>query len=343
MAITTENSDLAGWCSIYGSTMIGDGSFTYELRSRADTMFCVAWSPDGSATATARSEPCDVEMWPLYHPSPCGKLKGHLDHVRAIDWRGSQIASGSIDLTARVWDVATCKCTMQTTLQEGFVMGVALNNSLLALATYKSAVVWDQRAGGECMRLLGHTDLVTSVAWAARSDVIATSSHDRTAALWDPRTGQRSHVLQGHAGSVSAVVSMPDGQLATASDDTTVKLWDAGRCVHTFRGHETGVRFLSASAGGGKLASSSYDGMVKVWETDTGLCVNSTSKETMARPCAFSPLSNVLAILNHSFTSFCFWDMHGRENAGTLLLAGKRRRLRLPQELWRMIVYDYLL
>ena len=46
--------------------------------------------------------------------------------------------------------------------------------------------------------------------------------------------------LEGHSDSVSSVVFSSDGQrLASASDDRTIKIWDAasGACLQTLEGH----------------------------------------------------------------------------------------------------------
>ena len=65
----------------------------------------------------------------------------------------------------------------------------------------------------------------------------------------------------------------PDGKcLATAGDDSTVKVWDAatGREMLTLRGHTQGVLSVAWHPDGKRLASASRDQTVKVWDAVTG-------------------------------------------------------------------------
>jgi WD40 repeat protein len=80
--------------------------------------------------------------------------------------------------------------------------------------------------------------------------------------------------LTGHAGEVWSVCFRPDGKcLATASEDRTVKLWDAatGRQLHLpAKAHNAPVTSVCFSPDGKQLASGSANGTVKVWDAATG-------------------------------------------------------------------------
>ncbi|GKT52382.1 vegetative incompatibility protein HET-E-1 [Colletotrichum spaethianum] len=132
--------------------------------------------------------------------------------------------------------------------------------------------------------------------------------------------------LEGHGGSVRSVAFSGDGtQLASASYDETVKVWDAatGQCLRTLEGHSHGVSSVAFSGDGTQLASASDDRTVKVWDAATGQCLRTLEGHGNAvRSVAFSGDGTQLASASYNktvkvwdaATGQCLWTLKGHSH-----------------------------
>lgn len=89
---------------------------------------------------------------------------------------------------------------------------------------------------------------------------------------WIPRA-PHAHSLLGHRLPITATIFHPNFVVvATASEDTTIKLWDfeSGEFEKTLKGHTDSVNSIAFSPDGKVLASSSADMTIKIWDFTTG-------------------------------------------------------------------------
>ena len=124
--------------------------------------------------------------------------------------------------------------------------------------------------------------------------------------------------LTGHTDEVGRAVFSPDGQrIATASDDQTVKIWDAmtGKALMTLTGHNDKVSSVAYSPDGTWLATASEDGTARIWDAATGREVLKLSgHEGEVWVVAFSPDGKLLATGGEDSTAR-IWDAETGEEA----------------------------
>ncbi|MBL1129478.1 MAG: hypothetical protein D8M54_13340 [Chloroflexi bacterium] len=108
------------------------------------------------------------------------------------------------------------------------------------------------------------------------------------------QASQLVSTLAGHTGAVNDTAVSPDGRwVATVSDDTTVKIWNAitGQEVQTLTGHQSPITSLAFSANGAHLATGSQGGQVIVWDVLAGTLLRAMRGEDdgAVRAVAFHP------------------------------------------------------
>jgi WD40 repeat protein/tetratricopeptide (TPR) repeat protein len=148
---------------------------------------------------------------------------------------GRYVVTGSIDNSARVWEVATCRLVGRPLLHQNWVRAVAFapdNRHVLTGSHDMTARLWDIHTGAGVGPVLRHAGGVVSVAVSPDGARALTGSGDNTARLWNLQTGAAIGPPMPHAGEVASVCFSNAGALAlTAAGSGEVRLWDSATAL----------------------------------------------------------------------------------------------------------------
>jgi WD40 repeat protein len=146
------------------------------------------------------------------------------------------------------------------------------------------------------------------------------------------------------------VFSHDSTRLASASYDSTVRVWDArsGKCLSTLEGHSYWVTSVVFSHDSTRLASASGDRTVKVWDARSGECLFTVNVERVLHRISFDSKGNYLhtdvGVINLSAQSTITPASTSAEThtaqyqsialgvAGTWITYNSKNLLRLPSE-----------
>lgn len=236
----SPNGCLIGSCSEDGSILLWDantGGFSSRLLGHISPVTCVTFSPDGNQIASCGLDG-RVRLWDPINKMLLSTLSGHQAAVGSVVYSptGDCIASGGKDGTVRLWKI---------------------DESL------SDAVSSSRTEGYVCLDI------------SPDGKQVGIGKRDGVVELFETLTGPSGSLLllPGHTESVNEVTFSPCGKrIASASSDTTVRLWCArtGLSLHVLRGHTGHVWAVSFAPSNRRVASASWDETIRIWDTQTG-------------------------------------------------------------------------
>jgi len=104
--------------------------------------------------------------------------------------------------------------------------------------------------------------------------------------------------LGQHPGGISALAVSPKHVVSAAADETVIRLWDAcrGSRLGSLQGHAQKVQDLAIAAQEDRIASSSEDKTIRVWEIASSKEVVKIEQPEPGKAVAFSPSGDSLAV-----------------------------------------------
>jgi WD40 repeat protein/tRNA A-37 threonylcarbamoyl transferase component Bud32 len=332
LASATRDS-IRVWNAMSGEPTRSFGGHSGDFRR-------IVFSPDSRNLASC-SEDQTVRVWNLESGLETLTLR-HAASVWGLAFRpdGCFLASAGEDGTVRVWDATTEVEPLLLPSHQHPISSVACRPDGQQFASAELDQAQKQIAAGEVKVWNlnnGHVmptptlseSPVTCLAYSVDSRWLAGAVNlsgtrgkpqPGRIKIWDATTGAERGTLLGHTGSIWCLAFGPDGRLASASDDGTIRIWDVATMNST--------QILSESAmtvdfsKDGRLTWVRYDGTVKILDADGGESLILAAQSAGTQAAAFNPCSNELALA--TLDSIGIWDtttgqrklvLKGREGA----------------------------
>jgi WD40 repeat protein/tRNA A-37 threonylcarbamoyl transferase component Bud32 len=293
------------------------------LHGHANEVWCAAFSPDGKTLATG-SKDQTVRLWgtgPAVHRDPLP----HKDAARPIfspdSARIALLDPGDAAQRRQLWDLAGGPSKVE--LPKGRTIGFSKDGSC--------AIEWGWAAAALSLwSLKDHTTTTIKLeglppnettskqmGFSPERGVFYAIDSGGVARFWEAANGRLMGSFQGPKPPIRATTLGPVGRLLAMSleRENSARLYETrtGSEIE-LTGHHDFVSGLSFSPDGGRLATASMDGTLKLWDTATGRELAALpGHRTEATDVAFSPDGRTLASVGYK-DSIKLWHLAtGRE------------------------------
>ncbi|HLK58091.1 MAG TPA: c-type cytochrome domain-containing protein [Chthonomonadaceae bacterium] len=259
------------------------GEVIRTLSGAADQVQALAYSSDGKLLAAAGGIPGkagEVVLYDTQTGKPLRTLVGHTEVVYAVAWKPNsrELATGSLDKTACIWNADTGQCTRTLKDHADAVFGVAYSPDGKLLATGsadRSAKLFDTTIWKCVAVLTAHQDAVTHVAFNRDGTLLATAGADRQIRIWKVEIGKMENPLrqQGEGDTINACAFSPDGSLLVwGASNRVVKVFngDGSNQMREMKDAQDWVYSIAIGNDNQTVAAGTQDGKVLFWNGREG-------------------------------------------------------------------------
>lgn len=212
----------------------------FELEGHSDSVFAVAFSPDGKRLATAGYDRV-IRIWDMElrdaksQPVSIATLAGHEGTVLSLTFSadGAFLYSGSKDESVRVWSVKQGRLQVMLRPEIGVVRSLSAQQfeDDIRIGGEGGWSLWSIHGGDLATLLWNGGATIGSIAFDPSGDLLAAGGDDGRVRIWD-RSFSAPRLLdddkrEASDESINGIVFSPDGRwLAAAGEGQAVHVWD---------------------------------------------------------------------------------------------------------------------
>ncbi len=257
-----------------------DGSLLRRVTNVAERVYDLKFSQDGTQLAVAAGTPGQLGEVKIFSTADGKHLQTLVrtnDALFAVAYSpdGRHVATGGADRTVYIVEISSGKIVQQIEDHSDWVMDVNWSpdgQQLVSASRDQTAKVFDVASGQTLASFGGHGDAVYTAAFLADGNSVVSAGSDRQARVWNVADAKEIRKIGGFGSDIFRLTVTPENHLLTASADRNAREHNLadGKVIRTFAGHKDWVYTLSYNVQKKLIATGSYDGEIRVWNSEDG-------------------------------------------------------------------------
>lgn len=229
----------------------------------------IVFSPDGQKIASG-SRDSSIYIWQTSSGNLYRKFEEHNDWIGGLDFSndGNKIISGDLDGKLFYWSIEDgAILNSWNTVSIFDLKNLNSENEFATGGVDKITRIWNVNSSVPIKILEEQRDVLTSIDYNPNRNIIASSSNYGTVNIWSTLNYELIKTITNDK-SINAVAFNPHKNLmAIGGGDSKIYLIDltSYEVVKILEGHTSAIYSLVFSSDGSRLASGSWDNIIKVW------------------------------------------------------------------------------
>ena len=284
------------------------------LAGHRGAVSAVGFTSDGQGIVSAGADG-RVKLWNASTGAEIRSIETSDGEIKAMTVFARRVVTGHAGGKVALWNVDTGQRVASLRRGDADVTAVSFADDgrrLIVSSADATLAMWDIDQPDKPVAVVeAHDGPITSIAYAARGQLIATGGDDGLVRLWRASDLSLVRTYRGHREVVSALAFAPDGRyIAAATGDGRIRVWStSSSSLYRLNSQNRGrVQGLAFSPSGNMIASGADDGTVQLWHLRQSRVVRSPSDTgTPARALAFTPDGSRAAVASAD-GKIRFWD-----------------------------------
>ena len=256
-----------------------------ELCRYSNSVYSVAYAPDGKTLAVAGFVKGFVEIWDVPGRRRIATLQANEGHLVAFSPRGDLLAANNDQGGINIWQAGTTNLVRQIA-HSGSVNALKFSPDgarLASLNRQEELAVWEVDRWAIVRRVQGPRGVGAfhsgALDFSPDGKSLVIGYGDGNLRVVDLGTGSTNLSITAHPEIITAVAWSPKAPILASGSGYSggpIRLWDAdsGKSIGALEGHTSWItRGLTFSADGRRLYSASADQTIRIWDVAQQRCL----------------------------------------------------------------------